>query len=146
MSLNETYQADNVFAKIIRGELPCVKLYEDEATMAFMDVFPQTEGHCLVIPKTDGATNLLTADAETLAGLIAATQRIAQAVVRGLRPDGVRIAQFNGAPAGQTVFHLHFHVLPVFEGRTFTPHASGGPAPVEKLEPIAEKIRAALTS
>ncbi len=144
MSLDAPYEDGNIFAKIIAGELPCVKVWEDEKTLCFMDIFPQSEGHCLVIPKTAKATNLLAADAETLAETILATQKIAAAVVASLKPDGVRIAQFNGAPAGQTVFHLHFHVVPAYEGANERPHASGAQADPQALAAIAEKIKAAL--
>ncbi len=144
MSLHAAYDPDNIFAKIIRGEMPCVKVYEDDDILSFMDIFPQTEGHCLVIPKAAGATNLLDAPAEMLGTVIAGTQRIARAVAASLKPDGVRIAQFNGAPAGQTVYHLHFHILPVYEGRAVAAHENAGPAATGELKALAEKIRAAL--
>jgi histidine triad (HIT) family protein len=144
MSLEAQYDPDNIFAKIIRGDIPSVKLFETDAILAFMDVFPQSEGHCLVIHKQATATNLFDVDADVLASLTAAVQKLARAVKDGLTPDGIRIAQFNGAPAGQTVYHLHFHVIPVYEGRELGAHASGGPADTEGLEKIAAKIRAAL--
>lgn len=144
MSLNAPYEDTNIFAKIIAGDMPCVKVFEDTATLAFMDIFPQTEGHCLVIPKSLGATNLLTAPPDMLSTLMASTQKVAKAVSDALNPDGIRIAQFNGAPAGQTVFHLHFHILPVFTGKEFRPHADGGPVAADVLEPLAEAIRAKL--
>ncbi|MBI1392152.1 MAG: HIT domain-containing protein [Alphaproteobacteria bacterium] len=144
MSLNEIYDPNNIFAKIIRGDMPCVKVFEDGSYLAFMDIFPQTEGHCLVIPKTEGATNLLTAPASMLSGLIETTRKVAAAVVAALEPDGVRIAQFNGSLAGQTVFHLHMHILPVYEGRSIAPHAGGSPASAEALELLADKIRRAM--
>lgn len=144
MSLETHYDSENIFAKIIRGDMPAVKIWESEDILAFMDVFPQSEGHCLVIHKSAKATNLIDIDPDALVSVIAAVQKITAGVKKGLNPDGVRIAQFNGAPAGQTVFHLHFHVIPVYEGENLGAHASGGPAPAEKLEPIAEKIRKAL--
>ncbi len=144
MSLNETYDPDNIFAKIVRGDMACVQLYETDDILAFMDVFPQSRGHCLVIHKKADATNLFDIDASALAGLAGAVQKVATAVKTGLKPDGVRIAQFNGAPAGQTVFHLHFHIIPIYEGEALGVHAAGGPAPAETLEPIAAAIRAAL--
>lgn len=143
MSLETRYDLNNIFAKIIRGEIPCVKVFEDAETLAFMDIFPQSEGHSLVISKTAQATNFLDADAATLTRLIATTQKIARASVAALAPDGVRIAQFNGAPAGQTVFHLHFHVIPIFEGRSLKPHA-GSPADAAALRAIADRIAAQL--
>ncbi|MHA7870834.1 MAG: HIT family protein [Hyphococcus sp.] len=144
MSLITPYDADNIFAKIIRGDMPSTKIYEDNDVLAFMDVFPQSEGHCLVIHKQATATNLLDIDPQKLGVLIAAVQKVAGAVVSGLKPDGVRVAQFNGAPAGQTVYHLHFHIIPVYEGEAIGRHASGGPVDADALEPTAEKIRAAL--
>lgn len=144
MSLETSYDPENIFAKIIAGDIPCVKLFEDDDTFAFMDVFPQSEGHCLVVHKHAPATNLLTIDDNALAAVMRTVQKITGAVAKGLSPDGIRIAQFNGAPAGQTVFHLHFHVIPAYEGVPLGAHASGGPVDADTLEPIAEKIRAAL--
>lgn len=144
MSLQTTYDADNIFAKIIRGEMPCTKLYETDDILAFMDVFPQSEGHCLVVHKNTTATNLLNIGPEDLGVLISAVQRVTAAVKNGLNPDGIRVAQFNGAPAGQTVYHLHFHIIPVYEGRALRPHAGGGPADTAVLEETAAKIRAVL--
>ena len=144
MSLTGTYDPDNIFAKILRGELPCVKVFEDEVALAFMDIFPQTEGHTLVIPKDVSARNLLDMPADRLGAYMLRVQRLAKAVETTLQPDGIIVTQFNGAPAGQTVYHLHFHILPRMEGQPLRPHAGGGPAPAETLEPIAEKIRTAL--
>ncbi len=144
MMLDQSYDPENIFAKIICGEIPSVNLYESDSILAFMDVFPQSEGHCLVIHKQATATNLFDVDDDDLAALTAAVKKVAQAVRDGLAPDGIRIAQFNGAPAGQTVYHLHFHVIPVYEGRNLGAHASGGPADTEQLEKTATKIRAAL--
>lgn len=143
MSLEAAYDQTNIFAKILRGELPAVKVFEDSMALAFMDIFPQSRGHLLVIPKGSTAVNLFDEDPSALQALIVRVQRIARAAVKALEPDGVRIAQFNGAPAGQTVFHLHFHVIPVYEGARLAPHAGGKADPVE-LEALAEKIRAAL--
>ena len=144
MSLDAPYDPQNIFAKIIAGEMPCVKLHEDEATLAFMDVFPQSDGHCLIVHKTASAMNLLAIEPQALGAVMNSVQKITKAVVKGLSPDGVRVVQFNGAPAGQTVFHLHFHVIPVYEGAALGRHASGGPAEASVLEPLAAKIRAAL--
>lgn len=144
MSLDAPYDPQNIFARIIAGDMPCVKLHEDEATLAFMDVFPQSEGHCLIVHKTAPATNILTIAPQALGAVMNSVQKITTAVVKGLSPDGVRVAQFNGAPAGQTVFHLHFHVIPVYEGTVLRPHAGGRPAEASLLEPVAAKIRAAL--
>lgn len=144
MSMNVDYDPENIFAKIIKGETPSVKLHETDDILAFMDVFPQSDGHCLVVHKRAQATNLFDMGTDDLATLIGAVQKVAGAVKTGLNPDGVRIAQFNGAPAGQTVYHLHFHIIPVYEGRPLGQHAGGGPAEAATLEPLAAKIRAAL--
>ena len=144
MSLSISYDPENIFAKIIRGDIPCVKLLETDDILAFMDVFPQSEGHCLVIHKKATATNLFDIEAEHLSTLTAAVQQVAAATKEGLEPDGIRIAQFNGAPAGQTVYHLHFHIIPVYEDRPLGRHGGGEPASAESLEPLAEKIRARL--
>lgn len=143
MSLDEKYDPDNIFAKIIRGDLPAIKVYEDDVALAFMDIFPQSEGHTLVIPKKTGATNFLDAEPADLSALITRVQTVAKAVVTALEPDGARIIQFNGAPAGQTVFHLHFHIVPIFEGAALKRHA-GEKADMAHLQSLAEKIRAVL--
>ena len=145
MSLEGEYQQDNIFAKILRGEMPSVKIHEDDDTLVFMDVFPQSEGHCLVIPKDVEARNITDLPADRLQGLFERVQKTVRAVIAGLSPDGVRVAQFNGAPAGQTIFHLHVHIIPYWEGRTVKPHASsGGPVPADVLQPVADKIAAAM--
>ena len=136
------YDTGNIFAKILRGEIPCVKVFEDNKTLAFMDVMPQAEGHVLVIPK-EGAENILELSADGMAAMMATTQRVAKAVKKGLQPDGILLKQFNGAAAGQSVFHVHFHVIPRQEGETLAPHA-GGMVSAAVLEPIAAKIRSAL--
>ena len=143
MSLDRAYEDDNVFARIIRGELPSAKVYEDEEVLSFMDAFPQARGHTLVIPKTVKAVNLLDTPTEVLHRLITRTQVIAGAVVDALGPKGVRIVQFNGAAAGQSVFHVHFHVVPVYTGEAEKPHGSE-PVPVEELQRTAALIRARL--
>jgi histidine triad (HIT) family protein len=138
------YDVNNVFAKILRGEIPAAKVYETEHVLAFMDAMPQSDGHTLVIPKAQ-ARNFLDAEPETLAHLIQATQVVARAVKRAFNPDGIRIAQFNEAAAGQTVFHLHFHIIPCYEGKELRAHARGM-ADRAVLEQHAERIRAALAS
>lgn len=143
MSLTGTYDTDNVFAKILRGDMPCVKVYEDNDILSFMDVFPQSRGHVLVIPKA-ASRNLLDAVPDTLEKLILQTQRIGNAVNAALSPDGIVITQFNGAPAGQTVFHLHFHIIPRYNDIQMSQHASGRMADMEELTALADKIKAAL--
>ena len=145
MSLDGAYDPDNIFAKIVRGEIPCAKVYEDAETLAFMDVFPQSRGHTLVVSKTSHARNLLDAEPETLGTLIAITQKVARGVVKALNPDGVVVTQFNGAPAGQTIFHLHFHIIPRYEGEALRPHGSGGMADMGELQQTAKAIAAALS-
>ena len=138
------YDDNNIFAKILRGEIPCHKLYEDEHTLAFMDVMPQAPGHLLVVPKT-GSRNLLDADPEVLARTIPVVQKLAVAAKEAFDADGVFIAQFNEPAAGQTAFHLHFHVIPRKEGEPLKPH-SGVMADGDILKAHAEKIKAALAS
>jgi histidine triad (HIT) family protein len=144
MSLAGEYDEQNIFARVLRGEAPCVKVLETPTVLAFMDVFPQSQGHLLVVSKTSKARNLLDIDPDALCQVMAATQACARAVVAALKPDGVVITQFNGAPAGQTVFHLHVHVIPRWADRPLRPHAGGGMAPVEELRRTAAAIAAAL--
>ena len=137
-----SYDNNNVFAKILRGEIPCVKVFEDEKTLAFMDVMPQADGHVLVIPK-EPAENLLDLSPESAGALMMTTQRIAKAVKKGLNAPGITLAMLNGAPAGQSVFHVHFHVIPRSAGVDMGMHARAMVDP-QSLEPIAAKIRSAL--
>jgi histidine triad (HIT) family protein len=111
-----------------------------------MDVFPQSEGHCLVLHKKSEAVNFLDVDNKALNDLMTAAQKVASAMKSALSPAGIRVMQFNGARAGQTVFHLHFHVVPIYEGVVVAAHASGKPAGPAALEPVAAKIRAALSN
>jgi histidine triad (HIT) family protein len=143
MSLTGDYDTNNVFAKILRGDMPCVKVYEDDAVLSFMDVFPQSRGHVLVIPKAP-SRNLFDASPQTVADLITKTQKIGQAVKSALSPDGIVITQFNGAAAGQTVFHLHFHIIPRYDEIGLNQHASGRMADMEELSALAAQIKAAL--
>jgi len=138
-----TYDPENIFAKILRGELPAHKVYEDDEVFSFMDIFPQTRGHTLVIPKCD-ATNFFDIEADWLGKLIKKTQVVAKGVEAALQPDGVRIMQLNGEVAGQTVFHIHFHILPVWESQDMSRHASGGKADDAELAALADEIRAKL--
>ncbi len=136
------YDSNNIFAKIIRGEIPSSKIYEDDDVFVFMDVMPQVEGHCLVVPKK-ASRNLLDADPAVLAKTISVTQKIARAAMKAFGADGVQIRQYNEPAAGQTVFHLHFHILPMREGETPKPHA-GKMADATLLKQQAEMIKAAL--
>lgn len=144
MTLHAPYDPDNIFAKILRGEMPCVRVYEDDNILSFMDVFPQSEGHTLVIPKAPSC-NLLETNAKDIGRLFGAVQRIAKAVEEALKPDGIVITQFNGAPAGQTVFHTHVHIIPRYEGKTLGAHGGAGPmADMEALKALSGKISAEL--
>jgi len=136
------YDTNNIFAKILRGEIPSVKVYEDAKTLAFMDVMPEAEGHVLVVPK-EGAETILDLSPEGMTAMMAATQKVARAVDKALEPDGILLKQYNRPAAGQSVFHVHFHIVPRWEGMSLAPH---GKVMVEasQLEPIAAKIRSAL--
>ena len=143
MSLDGAYDDSNIFARIIRGEIPCAKVYEDDRVMAFMDAFPQTRGHTLVVHKLSKARNLLDIEPQPLAELILGVQKVARAVRKALKPDGLVVTQFNGAPAGQTIFHLHFHILPRWEGESLAAHGHGQAEPGE-LQRLAKQIGAAV--
>jgi len=138
------YDQNNIFAKILRGEIPCEKLYEDDHTLALMDIMPQADGHCLVIPKNP-STGLMDADPQVFASLFSTVQKIARAAQDGMQADGVTIMQFNGAAAGQTVFHLHVHILPRKDGVPLKAH-SGQMEKSEIIKANAEKIRSAISS
>lgn len=137
-----TYDPNNIFGKILRGEIPCHKIYEDADTLAFMDVMPQVEGHCLVVPK-QGSRNLLDADPAMVAKAMVTVQKVMRAAIKAFGADGAQLRQFNESVAGQTVFHLHFHILPLSEGQTVKPHA-GTMADHAMLARHAEMIRGAL--
>ena len=137
-----TYDTNNIFAKILRGEIPCHKVYEDEHTFAFMDIMPAVEGHTLVIPKEPGET-IFDISPEAAAHTIRATQKVAAAVKKALGVPGVMLAQLNGAESGQTIPHVHFHILPRSAGADLHFHGKAMVKP-DVLEPVAAKIRAAL--
>jgi histidine triad (HIT) family protein len=137
-----SYDPNNIFAKILRGELPCVKLYEDDHTLAFMDIMPQAEGHVLVLPKAP-SESLLDADPAVFGPLFATVQRLAKAVKDGMGADGITVTQFNGPAAGQTVFHLHVHIIPRWEGVALRRH-SGTMEKPDVLKANAAKIMGAL--
>jgi histidine triad (HIT) family protein len=136
------YDSNNIFAKILRGEVPSVKVYEDDKTLAFMDVMPQADGHTLVIPK-ESAENIFDLSPEGAAAMVKTTQKVAKAVKKGLDAPGIMLFQLNGKAAGQSVFHVHFHIVPRSGGVDLKLHARGMESP-DKLKAIAEKIKAAL--
>ncbi|MGA4554613.1 HIT family protein [Methylorubrum aminovorans] len=138
------YDPDNIFGKILRGEIPAHKVYEDEHSLAFMDVMPQGEGHTLVIPKAP-SRGLLDAEPQTLAALIGTVQRVGRAVKAAFDADGLTLFQYNEPAGGQTVFHLHFHLVPRQDGVPLKRH-EGGMADNAVLAEHAARIRAALES
>jgi len=137
-----SYDDSNVFARILRGELPAERLYEDDETLAIMDIMPRGPGHCLVIPKA-ASRNILDVEAGSLAAVMATTQKVARAVIKAFDADGVTIQQFNEPAGGQVVFHLHVHVIPRFDGVAMKPH-TGTMEDMGVIKANAEKIRAAL--
>ena len=139
-----TYDDNNVFAKILRGELPCHKVYETDRVLAFMDVMPRGDGHVLVIPKAK-ARNILDIEPDDLAELARAVQIVGKAAKSALSADGLTIQQFNESAGGQVVFHIHFHVIPRFEGVPLKPHTGQMENP-EVLAQMATRIRTALTA
>ncbi|HWA48143.1 MAG TPA: HIT family protein [Dongiaceae bacterium] len=140
MSLHGSYDDENLFAKILRGEIPSVKVMEDDVALAFMDLFPQARGHTLVAPKGVKARNFLDLPGEKVGPLMERVQRVAIAVEKALKPDGVVVTQFNGAPAGQTIFHLHFHIIPRYEGVPLAGHGHSKKAEIPELQTIARAI------
>jgi histidine triad (HIT) family protein len=137
------YDTNNVFAKILRGEIPCHKVYEDEVALAFMDIMPRIDGHVLVIPKF-AARTLLDADPEGLGQFIQRVQKVARAVKNALGAEGVTLMQFNEQAGGQVIFHLHFHILPRWEGVELRPAHNGRMEEPAVLEGLRAKIAAAL--
>jgi histidine triad (HIT) family protein len=138
------YDDKNIFARILKGELPSHRVYEDSEVVAFMDVMPQGKGHTLVVPRAP-SRNLLDADPAVLGTSMAIVQKIARAVKDAFAADGVTIMQFNEPASGQTVFHLHFHVIPRFEGVPLQRHTGEMEKP-EVLAANAERVRKALGS
>jgi histidine triad (HIT) family protein len=136
------YDPNNIFARILRGEIPAHRVYEDAHTLAFMDVMPQAEGHTLVIPKKP-AENLFDLEPDALAATILTTQRVARAVKKAFDAPGILLAQLNGSAAGQSVFHIHFHILPRREGFDLKLHAREMADPAV-LAAHAARVRAAL--
>jgi len=140
--MTSSYDKNNIFAKLLRGDISSHRVYEDEHAVVIMDVMPQGRGHILVIPRHP-ARNLLDAPESQLQSLILIVQKMARAVKTALHADGVTIMQFNEAAGGQSVYHLHFHVIPRFDGVALKPH-SGEMANSDELAAIAQEINAAL--
>jgi histidine triad (HIT) family protein len=137
-----SYDPNNIFAKILRGELPCFKVYEDDKAFAFLDIMPRAPGHTLVLPKTP-ARNLLDVPPDDLAHVAKVAQKVAKAAMTALGADGVTLQQFNEGPGGQVVFHLHVHVIPRQAGVAMKPPAAEKEKP-EALAEMAKKLAAAL--
>lgn len=140
--MTESYDPANIFGKILRGEIPCHRVYEDADTLAFMDVMPQSPGHLLVVPKAP-SRNLLDADPAALSKVIPVVQKLARAAKEAFEADGITVMQFNEPAAGQTVFHLHFHVIPRYESAGLKPH-TGQMEDYGVLAAHAEKVIGAL--
>jgi histidine triad (HIT) family protein len=137
-----SYDPNNIFAKILRSELPCYKVYEDDKTFAFLDIMPRAPGHTLVLPKAP-ARNILDVAPDDLAHVSKVTQKIAKAAIKAFDADGVTIQQFNEGAGGQVVFHLHVHVIPRKSGTSMKPPASEKEKP-ETLAEHAKKLAAAI--
>ncbi len=142
MASGDAYDPDNIFAKILRGDMPCHKVYEDDATFAFMDIMPRGDGNTLVIPKAP-CRNVLDADPNDLAAVAATAQKIARAQLQAFDADGVTIQQFNEPAGGQVVFHYHMHVIPRHAGVNLRPH-TGEMEDGDVLKANAERLKAAL--
>ncbi len=144
MSLKGPYDPDNIFARILRSDIPATTVWQDDHVLAFMDVFPQSEGHVLVISKTSTARNILEIEPEVLTRVMELVRRVARGVDKALKPEGITISQFNGDAGGQTIFHLHFHVVPRWADRPLKGHGHAPMATPEVLKPLAERIRGAM--
>jgi histidine triad (HIT) family protein len=136
------YDQNNIFAKILRGELPAYKVYEDDKALAFLDIMPRAPGHTLILPKSP-ARNLLDVDPDDLAHVAKVAQKVAKAAMTVFKADGITVQQFNEPAGGQVVFHLHVHVIPRHDGVSLKPPASAQEKPEVLAEHVA-KLRAAL--
>lgn len=133
---------DTIFDKILRGEIPCAKIYEDDAVFSFMDAFPQSKGHALIIPRRK-CESLFDIDDAALTAVVSFSKKLAAAQKKVLRADGIRVCQFNGAAAGQTVFYYHMHLIPHYADESIAAHGEGM-ADMAELHALAEKLRGAL--
>jgi histidine triad (HIT) family protein len=143
MSIDGRYDESNIFAKALRGEIDVVKVFEDGETLAFMDLFPQSHGHALVVSKTSKARNILEIEPVALDQVMRTVQKTARAIYKALAPEGVIITQFNGAVAGQTIFHLHVHIIPRWADQALSVHGRSGPADLAVLTETARTIAGA---
>lgn len=134
--------SDTVFDKILRGDLPCAKIFEDESIFSFMDAFPQSRGHALIIPKRK-YESLFDIDEESLGAVVRFSKKLASAQREILKADGIRVCQFNGSAAGQTVFYYHMHLIPMWEGKMLSEHG-GGMADPAVLQDLAKELAGAL--
>ncbi len=141
MSDREPYQPDNIFAKILRGEIPCYRVYEDDVALAFLDIMPQADGHTLVIPKL-AVRGLPDMPVDSWGPFMQRVQKVAKAIKVAMAAEGLNLRQFDGAAGGQTVFHFHMHIIPRWEGIALRRHGELNEKP-ENLKATAEKIRAA---
>jgi Diadenosine tetraphosphate (Ap4A) hydrolase and other HIT family hydrolases len=140
MSLYGEYDPGNVFARILRGELPCHRIYEDDDVLAFLDAYPQAPGHTLIIPKDGQARNLLELDDRAIKPLFSCAKRLMKVIVAELEPVGVQLLQFNGGDGGQSVFHVHIHLVPRWKGQPLGLHAQT-PGDAAELSKLAERLR-----
>jgi len=140
MSLYGAYDTDNVFARILRGELPCHKVYEDDQVLAFLDAFPQAPGHTLIIPRQGHARNLLELDEAIIPPLFRCAKHLMSVIVAELNPVGVQLLQFNGGDGGQSVFHVHVHLIPRWAGQPLGLHGQVA-GDLKELAAIAERLR-----
>ncbi len=136
------YDDQNIFAKILRGEIPATKVFEDDDTLCFMDIMPRADGHCLVIPKSP-CRNMLDASPDQLAACMRTVQTVANAAMKGLGADGITLQQFNEEAGGQEVYHLHFHILPRHAGVALRPPGQKGD--MERIAELAERVRGAIS-
>ncbi|MBI6743396.1 HIT family protein [Pseudomonas syringae] len=143
MSLEGKYDSNNIFSLIIKEDAPAYTFYDDDCVMAFLDVFPQSYGHVLVIPKQVQARNILEVDTDTLSKIIVVVQRLSKVLSEELKPDGIQIVQFNGGAAGQTVYHLHFHIIPRWAGEGVSAHGKNSADPAE-LKSLQKRLLARL--
>lgn len=141
--MHDGYDPNNLFALIVEGRKPCVRVFDDDVALAFMDTFPQSDGHTLVIPKGVAAPNFLQMPGVTVGPFMERVHRVARAITASLKPDGLCLMQLNGAAAGQTVFYPHVHLIPHWRGSPIYPHGSAPPVPLAQLQAIAGQIRSA---